>query len=164
MIQARMEGLSDFEDLKSNAVPRAIAAGMKLAGERFIKIRLPDRFKAGARGRYGWGPRTRLYSLRKAKKKGHQTDMVWTGRMRDDVLNKSAAKVSRRSLRLRIIVAVPSYADIRFKRSGISIRREIATTIQADAFFFNDAATAETVRLLTEDPSYRVKRKRAPRT
>lgn len=47
---------------------------------------LPEHFEFGATSRYGYTKRDRAYQIRKARRKGHQQPMVWSGRLRDALL------------------------------------------------------------------------------
>lgn len=170
MINVSIEGL-DFEKLKSNAVPAAVTDSLVAAGEKFIKTQLPKRFVAGAARKYGWPARTKKYMLRKAKKKGHQNDLVWSGRLRQTALSGSTVKGSRRFVRATVKIPTPAMANPeaanqkdphQIRRRGprpMSPLQQLRKVIAEDYTFIAKLAGSDTVRRLTSDPKYMLKRK-----
>lgn len=67
-------------------VAEACAAGAELWFRQF----LPRHFKADAAARYpgDYVPRTRAYQIRKAREKGHQNLMVWSGALQRTITSK----------------------------------------------------------------------------
>lgn len=150
----------DFNDYKANVMPRAITDALVASGQKWIKQELPRRFAVGAARRYGWPPRTRAYMLRKAKQKGHQRDMEFTGTLRRTALAGAVARGQIRAVRVRILIPT-TFARNPKGQSGMTLRQQMHRTNTDDAKMMLDESGRDLVRRLAEDPKYRIKRKRA---
>lgn len=164
--------LPDLTDFKNNALNRATTRALVDAAKVFSRDRLPQRFKEGAARRFGWPQRAVKYMRRKLRKWGHQRDMVWSGDMRDSVLNHHTIRGTQRSVRAIITLPIPGksdlpdYASTRRKnlvtpkgKGGMSYRRQLQVTLPKEeaevaAFAINR------VRKLLAGPEYRIKYKR----
>ncbi len=69
---------------------------------------LPRHFDGSKQRRYGFTARTVKYIRSKLSKKGHATDLVWSGRTRDAAM--STPSIQAYPTRARIRLAVPPYA------------------------------------------------------
>jgi len=67
---------------KIRDLPQAMGKAMEAAGRSWHTDVVPGHFEPGAAGRYNYQQRHRLYMIRKAKEKGHQKPLVWSGNMK----------------------------------------------------------------------------------
>ena len=157
----------DVEDLKRTKIPRAVALGMKKGAEAFVAEELPKRFTPRAYAKYGWESSSKLYMKRKAKKKGHQKELVYSGRLQKGVT--SGTRVVSQVRQVKASVRIPIqlgnaqttfYGNLRRKahgRSAQSPRVKLQRTIGADLETVSTVAAEETQALLAT-PAYRYKK------
>lgn len=158
MIEVTIESL-DWNDYKQNALPRAMTDSLTDSGQKWIRQELPRRFAVGAARRYGWPPRTKGYMLRKAKQKGHQRDMEYTGTLKRTALGGATARGQVRSVRVRILIPT-TFARNHRGQTGMSLRDQMHRTNRDDLALMVDSSRVELNRRLAEDPKYRIKNKR----
>ena len=72
-----------LRDMHPEAAMKELRPAAKQANMNVIlfwhRLFLPTHFRTSAIGQYNYQPRTRRYSIRKAKLKGHQKPLVWSG-------------------------------------------------------------------------------------
>lgn len=150
----------DFDDLKKNGLQRIIGDAMLATLERWARFEIKRRFTPRAAARYGWKARNRQYMIRKAKTKGHQDDMVFSGELKRMALAGLKSSISRRTLIVRVRFPVPDYAAIRRKSTGgVTLRQELMMMSAEETQAIREGLQAEVERRL-KDPKYYVKRKR----
>ena len=76
-------------------------------GRYWLKNILPKHFEPGARARYGYKPRTERYMRSKAKTRHGTTDLVYTGRARDQL--QSTGVVRGFPSRTTVTMLSPNY-------------------------------------------------------
>ncbi len=158
MITCALEGI-DTEWLKRNAIPSAVTDALVKAGEEYIAKQLPLRFRVGAAARFGFPIRKRGYMIYKAKKKGHQQDLVFSGNLRRIATSGATVKGRRRAVKATVSIPVPAYATIRKKNmDGVTLKQQLQKLVSEDYRLIAKTAGEEAQRLLRESPKYRYKR------
>lgn len=66
---------------------RDIADAAVEVGKIWFRHTLPEHFETSAVNKYGYQPRTAKYMKRKARQKGHQRPLTWSGEMRTEILS-----------------------------------------------------------------------------
>lgn len=84
---------------KAEQVRGETVAALKDVGETWHRDKAPGHFQISAMNKYNYKTRTQLYLKRKAREKGHQRPLVWTGRFEAAV---KAAKTMRFTGKSRI--------------------------------------------------------------
>jgi len=119
--------------------PRAIAAQLKrdtraelsVIGRQWHRGILPRHFDTAAGARYGYKPRKRRYQIRKAKSKGHQKPLVWSGRLQKDI--RSFASVTGTAKAVSVRMKGPRYLYAYRKKQGApNLRAEITALTSAE--------------------------------
>lgn len=114
------------------AVKEALLLGIQFWHKRF----LPEHFRPGASGRYGYRQRSGDYLKRKAKDKPGAPDLVYSGRMRDACQKYMHYQASAGGAKVRMHVGHLrtktgfNYATFR-RKSGLNLAAEV-TTLLAD--------------------------------
>lgn len=90
---------------KAEEVHPATVATLRSIGEWWHSERAPVHFTPAAMALYNYQPRTRLYQIRKAKTKGHQNPLEWSGRFKASALAAKTMKISGQGkVRMRLSV------------------------------------------------------------
>lgn len=158
MITCALEGV-DTEWLKKNAIPGAVTDGLVKAAHQYLGLQLPKRFTVGAARRFGFPVRKKGYMIYKAKRKGHQRDLVFSGNLERMARGGSSVRGRRRVVRASITIPVPDYAVIRKRNmDGVTLKQQLQRLVAEDYKLVAQAAMDEAQRALREDPKYRYKR------
>jgi hypothetical protein len=91
---------------------------------------LPKHFQLGAVSKYNYQPRTAKYMRGKAKHKGHQRPLVFSG-VTERMATQFGARVSGTSKRSRVTFRVPLYIGF-LKKTGIDLQADILETVDQE--------------------------------
>jgi hypothetical protein len=76
--------------------------GMAAAAQYWHRQDLPDHFLPTAVSKYGYKPRARSYMLRKAKRKGHQNPLSYTGELRGEMMRSAEIRRHKTGVDLKM--------------------------------------------------------------
>jgi hypothetical protein len=95
---------------------KVIKESLQEAGMLWHRRYLPDHFRRGAASKYGYQKRTADYMKRKARRKGHQAPLVFSGDLKRTVTR--TAHVGGTSKQVKVSMPAPWYATRNWKTRG----------------------------------------------
>jgi len=135
----------------------AVARGMAWAIQWWHRNVLRGHFQAGASGKYSYEPRTEKYRLRKFKKLGHNTPLVYTGALREQTIRSLSLAPLKTKAEATGRMKAPRYAYMtptaKYKHS---LGAEVSATVQAELDTMAELTHRRATRELNELKQQRV--------
>jgi hypothetical protein len=110
--RAHIQYQGDPETLKKQFLPEVKATLQEMV-DQWHNETLPGHFTPAAVARYGYRKRTKKYMIQKAKKRGNQNPLMWTGDLRRQAMRR--AKITGTSKSATATMTTPWYTTKRFK-------------------------------------------------
>lgn len=101
--------------------------GYQRGGEFWVEQCLPRHFQEGAEFVYHYRKRTTKYLEQKKKKVGHQMPLVYSGDLREAVIQGHRVHASRRAL--AVVMQAPGY--VKFHRKGYEVTAVLKREVEA---------------------------------
>lgn len=139
----------EHPDLMRKELDRVTRAAHREMGNRWARRLLPEHFAPGARGVFGYAPRTRrwlakkraLVRMGKADPAAATTDLVFTGRLRDALLRTAPNLVTATPRRTTIRLIGPEYFTLRPRgRRTAQLARDVLAMSARHERLVGDAA------------------------
>lgn len=121
---------------------KAVREGFKAAVEYWQRTFGPRHFDPSAYSRYGYKHRTRKYTARKRKEKGHTVPLVWSGASRRIMKTRFAQPTVRKSQKTHQFTVRKNLGIRLYGRQG-----ELLTTTDEEI----DAMAGETLRMVERE-------------
>ena len=126
---------------------RALRAELAETGRRWHGTMLPGHFEIAAEKKYAYKPRTKGYSIYKAKRFGHRRPLVFSGAMERQL--RQAARVTSTSKGVRVALTGPKYLfAYRKDYQQADKAAEITATTDAEAQALSEKLDASMTRRL----------------
>lgn len=154
---------------KRKAMVEAVAESLGEICREWWSRTLPKHFETGAAQRYQYAPRSRGYMIKKARMKGHQQPLVWSGNLRRAVLAFVEIKVmaTGKNPRAKAIFNTPSsrggfkYADARRRGpNSKNIPLELTRLSTEELSRIREEIRQRVVEKLNNNPNARFRRGR----
>ncbi len=143
-------------DDEPNRIERAVREGLKVAARHWHRNFAQKHFTTQGDREYDYQPRTKQYMIRKARKKGNQLPLVWSGSLRSMVLGRFPEPRIRRdgeTLRCALILRVPKYTFYTKTKSGSVAPKkyeELITTSGHEAAILQQMIEATTNEIMNQ--------------
>lgn len=120
----------------------ALRDGLMHGGEVWHEDILPGHFEPSAVARYNYHRPQRAYMIRKARKLGHQNPMVYTGKMREQLVSRAVivARGQTVTVQMRGVRAL----NLSKRKNYPDLRAQVTAADQADVNRLSEAIVQRT--------------------
>ncbi len=131
MLHVEVTYRGDAEMAAKEIVP-IVNEAMEFVARWWHQKILPKHFTTGGGRKYGYAKRGKRYMIRKARVKGHQEPLMWSGDLKRMVTRRFEARSLKTRAQTRVILKGPAHLRRHPRGSGPDMGKELTTTTQGE--------------------------------
>lgn len=136
---------------------KSVKHALNIVGHHWHSKILPRHFETSAVAKYGYQKRTKKYQIRKARQKGHQRPLEFSGQLKEAVLRR--ARIISTSKRVKVHLKGPKYLW-KYQANQPDKARELTATTESEVKELADVLERVTLNDLKTKPRRLRKTKR----